>query len=73
VAPRASIRGEELEIANGATAKVREEEEERKRGRRKRAHSVLVGQSLRLDWRDLVTPCRCDSGKCHSVAPCALM
>jgi hypothetical protein len=31
VAPQALIRGEELEITNGAAAKVREEEEERKR------------------------------------------
>jgi hypothetical protein len=47
MAPRTSIRGDELEIANGATAKVREEEEERKR-----ADSVLVGQSHRLAWCD---------------------
>jgi hypothetical protein len=43
--PQASIRGEESEIANGVAAKVREEEEERKTGGRKRAGSVLAGQS----------------------------
>jgi hypothetical protein len=43
MALRASIRGEESEITNGAAAKVREEEEERKRGGRKRVGGVLVG------------------------------
>jgi hypothetical protein len=43
MALRASIRGEESEITNGAAGKVREEEEERKKERRKKEGRRCLG------------------------------
>jgi hypothetical protein len=72
MAPSAMIRGEKSKITNEAAAKVREEEEERKKERkkeekgRKRAGGLMVGQSRRMDWHDLVAPCQmaCFSRSC---------
>jgi hypothetical protein len=73
VAPQALIRGEELEITNGATAKVREEEEERKRGGRKRA--AVSWQASHADSTSMTRSRhvrRRDSGQRDSFAPCAI-